>query len=268
MFRNVLVVAEKFLCACSNNVFPSSTEFPLPPDPYLFTSLSITNVSSSILYQPEEDFECCDSENDAPSTPALIRSIISFQLRSLEHVVIDLGTEYYYYSSEIYEDGSWHEMKYAERKYTLPDYRQLLSALTDLLKQPQLQSLSVGTSPLTEVRKMIEVFLCTETNHTLSLTIEGTGVDEGKWTWLKSFDIRGDDYDWEWHKEQLIDLDLGNPQPEEERLPTTSCSHRMPPAQPLLVSNGALKSLDIGQSCDCLRTWLLSIPNLQLRELN
>ena len=40
-----------------------------------------------------------------------------------------------------------------------------------------------------------------------------------------------------------------------------------PPAHPLLVSNGVLKSLDIGSSCDGLHTWLFSIPNLQLKEL-
>ena len=36
---------------------------------------------------------------------------------------------------------------------------------------------------------------------------------------------------------------------------------------PLPDSNGALKSLDIGRSCDRLHAWLFSIPNLQLKEL-
>ena len=68
----------------------------------------------------------------------------------------------------------------------IPEYRQLLSALTDLLKQPQLQSLSVGRAPLTEAYQMIEVFLCTETTHTLSLTIEG--VEEGSMWWKTGAD--------------------------------------------------------------------------------
>ena len=75
----------------------------------------------------------------------------------------------------------------AERNYMIPEYRQLLSALTHLLKQPQLQSLSVGRAPLTEAYQMIEVFLCTETTHTLSLAIEGI-EEESKWITVESID--------------------------------------------------------------------------------
>ena len=39
------------------------------------------------------------------------------------------------------------------------------------------------------------------------------------------------------------------------------------PAKILPDSNGALKSLDIGCSCDGLHTWLFTIPNLQLKEM-
>ena len=170
----------------------------------------------------------------------------------------------------------------------IPEYRQLLSALTHLLKQPQLQSLSVGRAPLTEAYQMIEVFLCTETTHTLSLTIEG--VEEvSKWVTVKhnesvddddldSDDMNSEDSYHVWKKvDQLSDDDrdrdscLEESDKDVKRHAATvpSSARPMPsrPAHPLIVSNGALKSLDVGCSCDRLHTWFFTIPNLQLKGL-
>ena len=187
----------------------------------------------------------------------MTKDIVLFQLSTLEHVKINCGKGFCYCLRD--RDGMKTKQCFAEQNYMIPEYRQLLSALTDLLKQPQLQSLSVGRAPLTEAYQMIEVFLCTETTHTLSLTIEG--VEEGS-MWWKS--------DTEWRQEDdiqpLINVKPKNrPKCNTNNLPTCT----LPPPSPhsLPDSNGALKSLDIGCSCDGLHTWLFTIPNLQLKEM-
>ena len=50
-------------------------------------------------------------------------------------------------------------------------------------------------------------------------------------------------------------------------VPSTIRPLHPPPAQPLPDSNGALKTLNIRSSSDRLHAWLLSIPNLRLKEL-
>ena len=144
---------------------------------------------------------------------------------------------------------------FAERSYSIPEHRELLSTLTDLLKQPQLQSLSVGRAPLTEAYQLVEVFLCTETTHSLSLTIEGVEEEEGSW-------IDHDD-----DSTESNDCELSNNDEDNHLAAVPTPPLRLPPTQPLPDSNGALKSLDIGCSCTSLHTWLFSIPNLQLNEL-
>ena len=86
-----------------------------------------------------------DSRECAGNISALTKCVILFQLNSLEHVSITYGN--FCYSSR---DCDGTKEYYAERNYSIPEYRELLSTLTDLLKQPQLQSLSVGRAPLTE----------------------------------------------------------------------------------------------------------------------
>ena len=85
-----------------------------------------------------------------------------------------------------------------------------------VLKHPQLQSLNVGRAPLTEAyQQLVEVFLCTETTHSLPLTIEGI---EEKSKWIKTMMLmkmmmlmKNNDYygdsNWLWKKENELSDD-------------------------------------------------------------
>ena len=152
------------------------------PLPYRLQSLSITHSDNNVL-DDEPDEEGRLDRHYAENISSMIQPIVLFQLKSLEHVSIDLGSDYCHDNKRDLKETP----DSAERTYMIPEYRQLLSALTQLLKQPQLQSLSVGRAPLTEAYQMIEVFLCTETTHTLSLTIEGI-EEESKWITVESID--------------------------------------------------------------------------------
>ena len=287
----VLISVKKIFADCGNN-FPSSSNYVLqldtPPAPYPLKSLYITNVDPPECRVPERDFLL---DRKYASISSSTRSIVLCQLKSLEHVSIDLGTDFCY---EYDRDKS---LTSAERSYSIPENRELLSALADLLKQPQLQSLSVGRAPLAEAYQLVEVFLCTETTHSLSLSIEGV-EEESKWIqaeYTKRFTIAFYDDDenmiddsdcdkyiyvsqWFWMKEDELrddeqlssDHELNNDQQngEEDSSHAAPATTRPPPAQPLPNSNGTLKSLDIGCSHDSLHTWLFSIPNLQLKELS
>ena len=255
------------------NDFPCTPWLPLqlataPPSPYRLQSLSITHSDDNVL----EDYDEPDEEGSldrryAENISSMVQPIVLFQLKSLEHVSIDLGSDYCY--------DNMRDLKQtpdsAERNYMIPEYRQLLSALTDLLKQPQLQSLCVGRAPLTEAYQMIEVFLCTETTHTLSLTIEGV-EEESKWVTAEHNESVDDDLDSDdmnsddsYHLWKKVESDKDVKSRHAATVPSSARPFPSPPAHPLLVSNGTLKSLDIGCSCDGLHAWLFTIPNLQLK---
>ena len=275
----ILSSVEKFCSACQNYL-PSSPEFPLksatpPPGSYLLNSFTVTQNggTESETHAPKERFrkDRVNAENISTS----LRAIILFQLHSLEHLSINLGANFCYglrvgFPTKVV----------AERNYSIPEYRQLLSTLADLLKQPQLRSLSVGRAPLNEAYQLIKAFLCTEANHSQSLTIEGV---EEESRWIKKceesyehYKDTGEEDSNRWIKEVMqSDIELFN-KPSSDKQVGDSHSTSVPapthplrslPAQSLPDSNGALKSLDIGRSCDRLHAWLFSIPNLQLKEL-
>ena len=270
----ILTSVEKFCSACQN-YFPSSPDFPLklatpPPGPYLLNSFTVTQSggTESETDAPQESYRM-DREY-AENISSSLRAIILFQLHSLEHLSINLGTNFCY---GLRVGVSTKELV-AERNYSIPEYRQLLSTLFGLLKQPQLRSLTVGRAPLNEAYQLIKAFLCTEANHSQSLTIEGV-EEESKWIkkYHKNFGYYEDS---NWIKEEMqSDIGLFNKQSSEEQIedshsvsdPAPTHPLHSPPAQALPDSNGALKSLDIGYSCDRLHAWLFSIPNLQLKEL-
>ena len=247
----ILFSVKQLCCDCCSNF---EANYPLrldttPPALHLLKSLSITHNDTSVVpehREPKNNFGF--DRRCAASISSMTHAIIFYQLHSLEHVAINLGTDFCY--------GQQLESSViAERSYSIPEHRELLSALAELMKQPQLQSLSVGRAPLTEAYQLVEVFLCTETTHSLSLTIEGV---EEEHTWTKIDD--------NWMLNKLSDESSKESKKSNEKdAPATT---RPPPAQPLPDSNGALKSLNIGCSCDRLLTWLFNIPNLRLKELS
>ena len=275
IIETILTTVEGFCSDSCRNTFPSSPEYPLqlatpPPAPYPLKSLSITHKPVPQRHEPEKDF-CLDREF-AANISSSTRAVVLFQQHSLEHVSINCGTDFCYGLRDCKGD---YEV-FAERNYTIPEHRELLSTLTDLLKQPQLQSLSVGRAPLTKAYQLVEVFLCTETTHSLSLTIEGV---EEEHTYTKSHLTDYDSFgfpNWEWREDEVTndesnDHEASNGQHEKDShaAPATT---RSPLAQPLPNSNGVLKSLDIGCSCDSLHTWLFSMhtyggPKVRLSRL-
>ena len=173
----ILNVVNKFCSDCHYDDSPPVYPLVLAsaPAPYLLKGLSIIHYDTvTESCKPVMKFRL-DSRECAGNISALTKCIILFQLNSLEHVSITYGN--FCYSSR---DCDGTKEYYAERNYSIPEHRELLSALADLLKQPQLQSLSVGRALLTEAYQLVEVFLCTETTHSLSLTIEGV-EEENKW---------------------------------------------------------------------------------------
>ena len=198
----LLHIAEQFFSdSCRYNYFPSSFLYQLwlatpPPAPYTLKHLSITLTSDDTepeFYEPGPDEDFRFDHEIAASISSTARSIILFQLHSLEHASINLGTDFCYRKVDYDLERS---PASAERSYSMQAHRELLSTLTDLLKQPQLQSLSVGRAPLTEAYQLVEVFLCTETTHSLSLTIEGV-EEESKWIQVQytGDDVEDDDDD-------------------------------------------------------------------------
>ena len=168
------------------------------------------------------------------------RAIIASQLHSLERVTVHgLGFTYSYSR---------------ERNETAPEYHALLCTLTDLLKQPQFQSMSIGRSPLCDVYQLIEAFLCTEATRHQYLEIAGVIYEE---------EHRRD-------KDETNDTATGS---DDEMVPCKKFCPSIPqplhplPTQPLAANNRRLKSLDICCSSPLLHSWLASIPNLQLCEL-
>ena len=257
----LLAVARPFFCDSLPGSFPIQLASD-PPNPYFLKSLSVSN--NDMGSECKEPYETLSSDRDiAANVSIMARNVVLFQLKSLEHVSINFGTGFCYESTDDRKTPG-----YAERNYGIPEYRELLSTLIDLLKQPQLQSFTVGRAYLTEAYQLIEVFLCTEANHTQSLTIEGV-EEESKWVMVfsDSESIDSEESYKQWRKDESDEESIEENSEEQGNVPTPTHPLHSPPAQPLPDSNGALKSLDIGRSSDRLHAWLFSIPNLQLKEL-
>ena len=246
------------------------------PPPYLLKSLSVS---------PEEPDRGYSFEYMTNSYTSVIAASIKDIV--LEHVSIH-GVGFCYgpdFKYSNYEDRMDHS-DFGKRDCNVPEYCSLLSTLADLLKQPQLQSLNVGKSPLPETYQMIEIFLCTEITHQQSLAV--IGIEEEGNTDDEETDNEsdyGDDVNEEnsdnehsdnentgnENKEQLSDENSSADERSSRKKVKISSSItpplHSPPAQPLPDSNGTLKSLDIGSSSRFLHDWLVSIPNLQLKEL-
>ena len=130
----ILNTVEKFFSDC-HNYFPTSQEFPLhlatpPPAPYPLKCLSITHEPVAECDEPVGEYFRLDREY-AANISFSTRAIVLYQLHSLEHLSINCGTDFCY-GSRLDCEGVSSE-KFAERSYSIPEHRALLSTLTDLL---------------------------------------------------------------------------------------------------------------------------------------
>ena len=124
------------------------------------TSHLLKSLSVSPAEEPDDQGYLYEymTRNYASSIAASARDIMLFQLHSLEHVSIHgirlcYGLDFFYISYEHRMCDSYYYLnrmdhrRFGQKNVCIPEYCSLLSTLTDLLRQPQLQSVSVGGSP-------------------------------------------------------------------------------------------------------------------------
>ena len=138
---------------------PSNHQLPVSPPPYLLEELSITikNTWVGMTFIKEHIV----SENACVRISTAIKAIVDFQLQNLIQVTVDgLG--------------------FCDKKIVIPEYKSLLSTLSNLLKQPQVRSVRVTRSPLPETFHLVETFLATPATHKQSLEIAAIDLEEYK----------------------------------------------------------------------------------------
>ena len=133
----IVSIAEQFFTDCAHITmgtrgywrkdFPCTPWLPLrlataPPSPYCLQSLSITHSDDNVL----EDYDEPDEEGSldrryAENISSIVLPIVLFQLKSLEHVSINLGSDYCYHNKRDLKETP----DSAERNYMIPEYRQL-----------------------------------------------------------------------------------------------------------------------------------------------
>ena len=102
----------------------------------------------------------------AQSLVSKIQSLVMLHMHTLKHVVIQ-GISFHCANNSI-------DVRDCEEVVDIPELANLLSSLfTQLLKQPQFRSLSVGVSPLSGACALIETFLATPACHEQTLYVEG-----------------------------------------------------------------------------------------------
>ena len=245
----LLDTVAELLCSTTDSPFSfhSGTELATPaPAPYLLEELSVhTYLAGS--------FENEHANNIAIKTESIIR----FQLHNLKCVAVD-GLGFCYNFNSDFDD----RLFFSQRYLIAEKYRSLLSTLADLLKQPQVHSVSIcGRSPLPEAYKLIKTFLCTPATHEQSLTVEGVDhVEDEEEKWDESKEREEEE---ETVKEANVWSNLMKTKPswKDEQLTRLSLS------QPLPETNAQFKYLNIGHSSSCVHTWLFRIPEIKLKKL-
>ena len=151
------------------------------PNPYSLEGLSI------LPFEPDEGYA-----TDymiylfAESLASNIQSIVAFQMNMLQCVTIR-GIGFCYDGLEdtfLEVQDFWEDMIQTfdiERDVNVPAFVSLLSSsFTQLLKQSQFRTVSVGKSPLFSACTLIETFLTTPASHEQSLYVEGIGKQDVK----------------------------------------------------------------------------------------
>ena len=226
----------------------------LPPTPYLLEGLSIFPINGGNGYAYEYM-----TNSHAAGIARNALAVVKHSMQNLTSVTVnDLGYCYSYDNFDIRETTDRVGMIWGDRNICVPAYRQLLSSLTELLKQPQFCQLSLGgKTPLPEGYDLIMTFLSTSANHEQSLKIEASdqrAVEEQEEI------IREEE---EEEEEDDVTADF---------LPAKvkkMCSPIEPPSfsDHLLESNAQFKHLDLDMSSNCVYSWLFSLSELKLKKL-
>ena len=265
---------------CSPFFTYTGTELATPsPAPYLLEGLSVLprGWKKDHAY---DDMTSRIASNIASSTA----SIVAYQMHNLKCVAVDgLGFCYKYF-----EITSW-----PRPRCNVPEYRHLLSTFADLLKQPQVRSVSVGRSPLPEAYELIESFLCTPAAHEQSLTVEGLNdiddekemSDESKQDDEEDESVRkkenqeNEDEEGEdviegesvnsGRKRSTINTEAETVQSKKIRVgpPLKEKPTRPPLSQSLPETNAQFKSLNLRHSSSSVHAWLFSHSKLKLKKL-
>ena len=143
----------------------------------------------------------------------------------------------------------------------------LSSSFTQLLKQPQFRSLSVGVAPLSGACTLIKTFLTTPAFHEQTLYVEG--LDEQDLMEREEKDNSNEEEQEEITSDSDEDTFVVKRQritKQSKKLPERieSCStwsHNTP------QTNAQFKCLDLGHSSNCVHSLLFSLPELKLKKL-
>jgi len=198
----------------------------------------------------------------ASSISSAAKAIIDYQLHNLKTVTVH-GLGFCYGSVSARPETRLDH--FDKRNVNTREYKNLLSSLVDLLKQPQLTSLSIIKSPLPEGYELIKTFLFTPTSHEQSLEITATEeFDKYKLYYEDSDDEEESESD---NEEDEI------PRKRQKREMQAQANTPIPKSvslldQPLPETNSQFKCLDLGMSSSCVHTWLFSLPEIKLKRLN
>ena len=246
------------------------------PRPYLLESLSVLPKENGMGYP--EDYM---TEYLSSSISSATKAIIDYQLHNLKTVTVH-GLGFCYGSLSASPETRLDHDQFGKRNVNTREYKNLLSSLVDLLKQPQLTSLSIIESPLPEGYELIKTFLFTPTSHEQSLEITAIDYEE----FDKEYEEYHKDSDDEEESESDNEDEEENESDEDEiprkrpkkcesqaqakmQLPKSVSLPNWPlPNHPLPETNSQFKCLDLGMSSSCVHTWLFSLQEIKLKRLN
>ena len=232
------------------------------PRPYLLESLSVLPKENGMGYP--EDYM---TEYLASSISSATKAIIDYQLHNLKTVTVN-GLGFCYDRLSASPETRLEHL--GKQNVNSRKYRTLLSTLVDLLKQPQLTSLSITKSPLPEGYELIETFLFIPTSHEQSLEVTAIDYEEFDKEYNKIYgdsDKESEDLD---DEDESDDEDEKIP-PKRPKTQANAQSLSLPshplPSQPLPETNSQFKCLDLGISSSCVYAWLFSLQEIKLKRL-
>ena len=230
------------------------------PRPYLLESLSVLPKENGMGYP--EDYM---TEYLASSISSATKAIIDYQLHNLTTVSIN-GLGFCYGSLSAPPETRLDHL--GKQNVNTCEYKNLLSSLVDLLKQPQLTSLSIIKSPLPEGYELIKTFLFTPTSHEQSLEITATDYEEFDKEYKQYYEDSDDE------EESDSDNEKDEIPRKRQKCETQAQANTQIPKsvslldQPLPETNSQFKCLDLGMSSSCVHTWLFSLQEIKLKRLN
>ena len=235
----------------------------LPTTPYLLEGISILPYEE---YQIDNDYEFTTASCASSISRDLI-SILQIHMLKLKSMAVNSLGYCCDLDHMIIVDG---QVSSGKTNVNVPDYRKLLTLLVEFIKQPQFTELTVIKSPLPEGFELILAFLCTPASHEQSLTIEASSQRSVEEAEDDDDEEEEDEENWIVNEYTIEEQKKGT----FETPPSKKCKFNSPlkppcfPSQPLPLTNPQYKCLDLGQSSDCVYSWLFNqLPELKLKSL-